>query len=187
MHVRDATQKALDATCINITWCPPPLPYNETNHTVCFSPAPPPLHLRCVLVMHARDATQKALDAARINITWWGTLRSILLFTAIIFPLLTLVAVAVSLWRALLANKLNIHAPDDKWRKQARAYQVNDISKQWRSEAGLRQGAASVLQHLAGLRHSCNVLTSAARMYNLAAAHTVGSVCVCVLGGGEGA
>jgi hypothetical protein len=74
--------------------------------------------------MHARDATQKALDAARINITWWGTLRSILLFTAIIFPLLTLVAVAVSLWRAVLANRLNIHAPDDKWRRQARAYQV---------------------------------------------------------------
>jgi hypothetical protein len=79
---------------------------------------------RCVLVMTARDATQQALDALRVNIAWWGSLRSILLTTAIIFPLLTIIAVAVSVWRAVLANRLNIHAPDEKWRKSSKAFQV---------------------------------------------------------------
>lgn len=74
--------------------------------------------------MKARRATQLALDAMRVNFMWWNTFNSILLATAVIFPILILVAVAVSLWRASLANKLNIHAPDDKWKRSSKAFQV---------------------------------------------------------------
>jgi hypothetical protein len=94
--------------------------------------SPPPFH-RCVLVMHAREATQSALSALRVNFTWWGTLSNILLATAIIFPLLTLAAVGVSAWRALLAHQLNIHAPDAAWRRRSKAYQVGCV---WRGEGG---------------------------------------------------
>lgn len=76
------------------------------------------------MVMSARDATQAALDALKVNFAWWDTLRSILLATAIAFPILTLAAVGVSLWRALLAHQLNIHAPDARWRKRSKAFQV---------------------------------------------------------------
>jgi len=69
----------------------------------------------CVLVMGARDATQAALNALKVNFAWWGMLRTILMATAVAFPILTLAAVGVSLWRALLAARLNIHAPDAKW------------------------------------------------------------------------
>jgi hypothetical protein len=74
--------------------------------------------------MHAREATQSALSALRVNFTWWGTLSNILLATAVIFPLLTLAAVGVSAWRALLGHQLNIHAPDAAWRRRSKAYQV---------------------------------------------------------------
>eukprot|EP00879_Flechtneria_rotunda_P000453 GHRR01000552.1.p1 GENE.GHRR01000552.1~~GHRR01000552.1.p1 ORF type:complete len:481 (+),score=157.91 GHRR01000552.1:293-1735(+) len=81
----------------------------------------------CVFVFRARDATDAAINAAGLNLTWWDIMKSVLLATAICYPIFTVLGLAVSLWRAYLARQLNIHAPDGRWMKRSRAWQMANV------------------------------------------------------------
>eukprot|EP00775_Hariotina_reticulata_P001789 gene1789-2123_t len=81
----------------------------------------------CIFIFRARDSTQGAVDALKLQLGWWEALRSILLATAICYPIFAVLAITISLWRALLARRLNIHAPDSRWMRSCKAWQVANV------------------------------------------------------------
>ncbi|WIA44257.1 hypothetical protein OEZ86_010560 [Tetradesmus obliquus] len=81
-----------------------------------------------VFAFRARNATQAALDAAGLRLEWWAAQAAVLLATAVCFPVLTLLALGVSLWRAHLARQLNIHAPTKRWARRSKAWQTANVA-----------------------------------------------------------
>jgi hypothetical protein len=49
--------------------------------------------VRCIFIFRARDSTQGAVDALTLQLAWWGAMRSILLATAICYPIFALLAI----------------------------------------------------------------------------------------------
>lgn len=58
---------------------------------------------RCVFVFRARDATDAAASALRLQLSWWDVLKAVLLATAIAYPILTVLAIAVRWVRSVAA------------------------------------------------------------------------------------
>ena len=58
-------------------------------------------------MFQAKEQTAAAIAALKIQSSMWENGQAILVATAVLYPLLVLLAVAVSLWRASLAWQLN--------------------------------------------------------------------------------